>query len=334
MKNNTFKKLMAAAMAVAMVLSMAGCSFNVSLGEAPEETSVKNPKAAGKLLLSVNPEIEIEYDDGGIVLEVEGRNDDGKEILMTKDEYVGKDCKTVANELVKRIYEAGYFENTVDGNARNIVIKVEEGKADEGFLKGVAEGVKEAVDDYSIGSKAMVVEEKDTDRKGFIGLEKAKEIVLAQLGFDEADFYDREYELDDGVYELEFSVNGIEYEYEIDARTGKVIEAEKDRDDDRYGDDNDDWDDDDRRENSKKDKITASDAKKTALAHAGLSENEVYDKEVDFDDGKYEVEFEKNGTEYEYEIDAATGKIIKAEKDYDDDWDHDDDDDDDDDRDD
>lgn len=54
---------------------------------------------------------------------------------------------------------------------------------------------------------------------------------------------------DDGrlEYEIEIKANGYEYEIELDAYTGKVLDLEKDHDDDYYDDhdDNDDWDDDD-----------------------------------------------------------------------------------------
>lgn len=63
-------------------------------------------------------------------------------------------------------------------------------------------------------------------------------------------------------------------------------------------------------------------AKKIALEDAGLKERKVIfvTAKADFDDGRkeYEVEFYCDGTEYDYEIDAATGKILKAEKDIDD----------------
>ena len=63
-------------------------------------------------------------------------------------------------------------------------------------------------------------------------------------------------------------------------------------------------------------------AKEIALKHAGLKKSEVtkLKAERDRDDGivKYEVEFEKGRMEYDYEINAETGKILKAEKDYDD----------------
>ena len=83
------------------------------------------------------------------------------------------------------------------------------------------------------------------DDAGLNGIDAAKEIVLGQLGIDSATakFNDHEYELDDGVYELEFVAGGVEYDYEVDARTGKVLEADFERNDD--WDDRELWDDDD-----------------------------------------------------------------------------------------
>ena len=60
-------------------------------------------------------------------------------------------------------------------------------------------------------------------------------------------------------------------------------------------------------------------AKQAALAHAGLSQADVtfLEAEYDYDDGRmvYEVEFRSAGKEYEYEVDAQTGAIIKYESD-------------------
>lgn len=58
-------------------------------------------------------------------------------------------------------------------------------------------------------------------------------------------------------------------------------------------------------------------AKQAALDHAGVSASEAtfLEAEYDYDDGKmvYEVEFHVKGTEYEYEIDALTGAVVKYE---------------------
>ena len=60
-------------------------------------------------------------------------------------------------------------------------------------------------------------------------------------------------------------------------------------------------------------------AKETALNHAGFKENEVTFKKVktDYEDERlvYEIEFYKDGTEYEYDVDAETNEIIKFDTD-------------------
>lgn len=57
-------------------------------------------------------------------------------------------------------------------------------------------------------------------------------------------------------------------------------------------------------------------AKSAAFAHAGLDASQVTMGEVDFDyeDGRmvYELEFYASGAEYEYDIDASTGAVVKS----------------------
>ena len=63
-------------------------------------------------------------------------------------------------------------------------------------------------------------------------------------------------------------------------------------------------------------------AKSIALNHAGVSETQAYDMDVELDDEDgtfvYEVEFKSGGMEYSYEINAATGAILKHETELDD----------------
>ena len=65
--------------------------------------------------------------------------------------------------------------------------------------------------------------------------------------------------------------------------------------------------------------ITEAQAQTIALEHAGLAEQEVSRLQVhtDWDDGRqeYDVEFHVGSLEYEYEIDAASGKILSFDKD-------------------
>lgn len=68
-------------------------------------------------------------------------------------------------------------------------------------------------------------------------------------------------------------------------------------------------------------KISADEAKKAALDHAGLKESDVTDLDVDLDRDngilKYEIDFHANGIEYDYDINADDGTVISADKDRD-----------------
>ena len=78
----------------------------------------------------------------------------------------------------------------------------------------------------------------------------AKRIAAEHLGRDVSELRVLECERDDGKYEMEVLVDGVKYDFEIGASSGKVLECERDRRawDDRYDDDwddryDDDWDD-------------------------------------------------------------------------------------------
>lgn len=66
--------------------------------------------------------------------------------------------------------------------------------------------------------------------------------------------------------------------------------------------------------------IGAANAKHIALGLAGVSESDVKELECEFDYGDlcYEVEFKYGGYEYDYDIDAVTGDVLKSKKDIDD----------------
>ena len=70
------------------------------------------------------------------------------------------------------------------------------------------------------------------------------------------------------------------------------------------------------------DDLDAEAAKAAALKHAGLSEGQVQELQVEWDSehgrAVYEVEFKSGGMEYEYVIDAATGAVLDHETERDD----------------
>ena len=143
-----------------------------------------------------------------------------------------------------------------------------------------------------------------------ITIEEAKSIALKHSNLDESQvsFMKAKYEFDDGIgkYEIEFYSNNNKYEYEINAKTGDIISYDYDIEKHlTYQQIN--------------DKITIEEAKIIALKHSNLDESQVsFTKaKYEFDDGigKYEIEFYYNFKEYEYEINASNGEIIKYKMD-------------------
>lgn len=137
----------------------------------------------------------------------------------------------------------------------------------------------------------------------------AKAAALAHAGVQEADAGDLVCQLDweDGVqvYDVEFWSGGKKYDYEINAADGTVQKAEQE------------WGPAVQRQTASY--IGEAAAKRAALSHAGVSENSVgsFKWELEEDGGRwiYEIEFRSGGLEYEYEIDAISGAVLKAEQD-------------------
>ena len=124
-------------------------------------------------------------------------------------------------------------------------------------------------------------------------------------------------------YEVELHTAWGEFEYLVDAYTGKVLSGQKDLLTAVSASNE--------TTKSANQKPALSEAaqdigyakaKSIALNHAGVSENKAYDMEIELDDEDgtlvYEVEFKFGGMEYSYEINAATGAILKHEAELDD----------------
>lgn len=156
----------------------------------------------------------------------------------------------------------------------------------------------------------------------YVGSEAAKSAALADAGVNagEARFTKVRMDYEDGVavYELEFYTSTHEYEYEINAKTGAVyskeVKALSTGSGSHHGQSH------APNQGQTGDSFIGTEqAKAAALRHAGCSaEQVVFTKaELDYDGGMalYEIEFIKDGLEYELEIDAATGAVLKYEVD-------------------
>ena len=238
------------------------------------------------------------------------------------------------------------------------------------FKVGLAAAVAIVVAGVSIYATNVSAGESITESE-------AKQIALAEVkGADISNITKFQKDKDDGrtEYDVEIIYNGFEYDFEISAKDGTIFDQSKEKADagdlaklkakqdaakdakaeskdeanktvvvDQSGSSN-------GSSNDSSSDIGLSKAKSIALAQvSGASSGNITKAYKDYDDGRaeYDIEIRYNGYEYEFEISAASGKILSKDvdrygtsgssqsyRDYDDDdrYDRDDDDDWDDDR--
>ncbi len=272
-------------------------------------------------------------------------NTDDKASMAALKEVIGNEvAKLLQNEGIDLAVLVQSFKKDDDTNNKANENGISPAKAtliqkiiDAGLLD--AKGVPytyEVLAELNINDLKLILDSKSAsiggvDQNGtastgkkYITGSEALEIALAKAGFtrDEVERIEVEMDFEDDrdvrqmVYEVDFVVGENEYEYELLASDGTVIEESIEPV--GKGDHGDD-DDDDAAITLPDGALTREKALEIALADAGFNADEVKRIEIEFDrdDGRtvYEIEFKKGFLKYEYTIDAATGEILEKETD-------------------
>lgn len=160
------------------------------------------------------------------------------------------------------------------------------------------------------GANSSGTSSQSTGGSAAITEDQAREIALADAGLtaEEVTFLKTKLDRDDGrlVYDVEFyTADYTEYDYEIDAADGTVLSSDFDAEGYTAPADS-------------ATAITADQAKEIALAEVpGATVDDIYEFELDRDDGRLEYEgaIWYDGTEYEFTIDGYSGAIRSWEAD-------------------
>lgn len=154
-------------------------------------------------------------------------------------------------------------------------------------------------------------------QSGYVGVDAATQTALTHAGVQQSqlDYLEADYDYEDGrmVYEVEFGVSGVEYEYDIDAATGAILKAEQEGQTIQTPAPGQTQ----QPQGGSSGTISSQQARDIALSNAGvaLSDTRELEVELESDDGCYKVEFKSGQYEYEYEISVADGRILSAERD-------------------
>ncbi|MDE5991764.1 MAG: PepSY domain-containing protein [Oscillospiraceae bacterium] len=220
--------------------------------------------------------------------------DEAKKIAL---KHAGIKSSDAVFTKAKSDNDDGVLKYDIEFTANNTEYEYEISASDGSILESSVEAVR-------------TVASARTEASSQLTLDEAKKIALKHAGIKSSDavFTKAKSDNDDGVlkYDIEFTANNTEYEYEISASDGSILESSVEAVRTVAS-----------ALTEASSQITLDEAKDIALKHAGFTSSQVkFTKaQLDYDNGvaEYEIEFRVNGHEYEYKINAETGKIIEYE---------------------
>ena len=249
------------------------------------------------ITMDVNPSIQMRLNRDDAVVSVIGENKEAEEILKDMD-LEQTDMTVAVNAVIGSMVKQGYL--TTDNNT--VLLSVENDDADERSRveKELSENISSTLSTYDI-SGAILAQDMDIDDDMETIVNKY-DISYGKAALIEEILEERsDYQIEDLVklsaQELILIYESVDDDRDVSKMTGTVSTS-------KY--------------------ITRDEALNIALSNAKKAKNEVSGLEVEFgyEDGRltYEIEFNADGFEYEYEIDAQTKKVVRSvDRDDDDD---------------
>ena len=267
----------------------------------------RQPEVCAVVGLDVNPSMELSLDRNDRVIEATAVNEDGEEILSDLD-FKGSDVTVAGNAIVGALLTRGYLTDT----SNSILISVR--GSDEVKSKAIEEKLTADLNGFLENSTitAAILGQYVEEDEGIISFASANRISEGKAWLIRELTAKDQRLTEDSLLKLS-TQELILLGQEKGVFTGTTYGT---ADTSKY--------------------ISEEEALDAAAKAAGITgAPEGARAEFECDDGViiYEVEFTSGGVEYDYDIDAVTGKVLSAESetaDRDDDDDHDDRDDDDD----
>ncbi len=260
--------------------------------------------------IDVNPGIEISTNRNDVVLNVTAVNSDAEKVLDGMN-LKNTELKVAVNAIIGSMVKNGYLVNGESGIL--VTVQNKDEKRATHIRNLILSDIHASLQDNNI--TASIVNQTVTDNAD------AKELAEAQgISFGKATLILNLCAKDaalspDTLAKMSIrEIAALVVEKNIDIRD--IVDY--DADDSIWENIQDAVEDDDEDSNVHQSDtaVSAEKAKEIALAHAGISASDAsfIRAELDTDDGVqvYEIEFTAGTTEYDYEVDAQTGAILKS----------------------
>lgn len=263
-----------------------------------------NNAVASLVSLDVNPSIQLEVNKNEKVLSATPMNDDGVEILADMD-LKGTQADVAMYAIIGSLLQHGY----VDELANSILITVEDDdqargeKLQQALTQQADAALANAQVNGSVLAQTLQNSQELTQKAQEYGISTGKAALIQAIvaGSNNTKTFEELVGLSINelnlLYTAQIPVEGQTTDAQQNtggANTAPITTSGS---------------------ASQSAYIGLDAAKQAALKHAGVSASDAtfVEAEYDYDDGKmvYEVEFHVKGTEYDYEIDAQTGAVVK-----------------------
>lgn len=224
------KRILALLICAVMVLGMfAGCGKNADdpvgtngtvAGGNNEE--ITTPDKAGSLMVNAGAAITVAYGEDGLVLGLEGINEDGIALVESYEDSLGTTCVSVVDKFIKDcLARNSLFENNF------VVIKQSKGSALPGtnFLEGVETAARNALDAGASNATLFMVKEENLDADSNIDLVTAEKLVKCFLGVETLTSIDGTLRPVNGMYAFDVTYDQMQEQFLVNAQTGGVSQG-------------------------------------------------------------------------------------------------------------
>ena len=240
----------------------------------------------------VNPSVELKVNRVGKVISADALNEDA-EIILNGMDLKSVDLEVAVNALIGSMVKNGYLSEIK--NSILISVDSRDQQVGEELQKQLTEEVDGLLSVYSMNGAVLSQTVSEDQRLKNLAAEYNISIGKAAL-VDQLVSQDDTLNFGDIA---SLPINDINLLINARQTNLQGVEVSGQASSDAY--------------------IGEESAKAIALSHAGLEESAIrlLKLELDYEDGRmvYEVEFIGDTTEYEYEIDATTGDIVKYDHD-------------------
>lgn len=251
-------------------------------------TRLNSNLVTSTIAFDVNPSIELEMNKKEKVLKVNALNDDAKKVLDGMD-LVGSDMDVAVNALVGSMIKQGYLSELT--NSILVSVNSNDQKTTEKLQKELTQEINELIKennlDGSILSQKIRLDDEEVEELASVyGITKGKTQLIKEI------LKTNPYHSFEDLVHL--SINELNLISQPKQQAMENVSISGTASDKKY--------------------IGSQKAKEIALANANLKENQVLDLEVelDYEMGMmvYEVDFEYNNLDYDYDIKATDGSIL------------------------